>query len=129
MDRQNEYLLAPTAAKLLEFNAHEAYLLQAANHINIHSHFLQNGFVGDEGIHASNIFILLPEVEHYPLRVDIEMICGLQEVRFIRVEFFFDSKILLFNSNCDFHFVVFVFRSVGRLLLSFSRSFASAIKC
>jgi hypothetical protein len=52
MGRQNEYLLAPTAAKLTEFNAHEVYLLQAANHLNIHSQRIvlnfreQAGYIG-----------------------------------------------------------------------------------
>ncbi len=52
IDRQNEYLLEPTAAKLQEFNDHEGYLLLAVRQLNIHSqrivsHFRERiGYVG-----------------------------------------------------------------------------------
>ena len=52
IDRQNEYLLEPTAEKLQEFNEHEGYLLRATSQLNIHSQRIvlrfreQIGYVG-----------------------------------------------------------------------------------
>ncbi len=52
IDRQNEYLSVPTAAKLQEFNDHEGYLLQSESQLNIHSQRIvrrfreQIGYVG-----------------------------------------------------------------------------------
>jgi hypothetical protein len=37
IERQNEYFLAPTAEKLLEFNEHEGYITRATSQLNIHS--------------------------------------------------------------------------------------------
>jgi hypothetical protein len=44
IDRQNEYLLAPTAARLQEFNDHEGYLSHATSQLNIHSQRIVNRF-------------------------------------------------------------------------------------